>query len=135
MPEVVQKLKAELKSGLSSSSAHSKFNSNEAQQTEATAASSSVGGSDFPPASNSGDDPLVTSQRSDRQTLRKAAESEAAGVGAGRTTIDGVTMTPPADGGVIRSEEARARDRTQSDRMTLRKAAAHDRGEDDGLGA
>ncbi|KAK6838010.1 hypothetical protein PG987_006291 [Apiospora arundinis] len=152
MPEIIQKLKSEIKSSLSSSSDHdSGVDTKHAQGTETTApASGNIGGgvSDVTPSAapaSSGSDPSASAaaQLSDRQTLRKAAEAEAEGAGPGsrsggatkKKTSEGVTVTPPAAGGVIRSEEAHARDRAQSERMTLRKAAAHDRGEDEGLGA
>lgn len=137
MPEILQKLKSELKSVLPRDHDETgNASSRDAQRT----ATPDTGGGVIPADDVSGHEQSTAATHSGRQTLRKAAEAEGAGTGAGAKSgsakkIHGlVPMTLPS-GGVIRSEEAHGRDRTQSDRMTLRKAAAHDRGDDPGLGA
>ncbi|KAK8076235.1 hypothetical protein PG994_003507 [Apiospora phragmitis] len=134
MPEIIQKLKSEIKSGLSSSDDHDDTGNTGAREAE-TIASPGAGGGIIPAdvSGGGGGDPSTTAahSHSDRQTLRKAAEAGGSGGSSGSDIKSsgggGVTMTPPS-GGVIHSEEAHARDRAGSERMTLRKAAAHNRG-------
>ncbi|KAK8057449.1 hypothetical protein PG996_011386 [Apiospora saccharicola] len=131
MPEILQKLK----SGLSSSSENDESPGTTSSRNDAQGAAAPGTDTDFIPAKDdvSGLRGQSAAAQSDRQTLREAAEAEDAGAGVGansgsdKTSTGGVASMARPSGGVIRSEEAHARDRAQSDRMLLRKAAAHDR--------
>ncbi|KAK7937744.1 uncharacterized protein PG986_014612 [Apiospora aurea] len=126
MPEILQKLKSEIKAGLSSSDHHydDAGNNRTGARKGDTTASPGVGGI-IPADVPGGGDPsaaAAAAAHSDRQTLQKAAAAEAGGAGtAGSGSTGGKS-------GVLRSEEAHARDRAGSERMTLRKAAAHEEG-------